>query len=89
MPRLKAQIERYGEIDDMLQELGYETDTAWWSCLDDVVVGDASSFLESQDISARKRLKRKKKDLLLLLLKLRHDLGFPAKREIIVAGKDG
>lgn len=89
LPRLKAQIERFGDMDDMLRELGYEADAAWRSCLDTVVPGDASSFLDRRDISARARLKRKKKDIRLLYLKLRHDLGFPARHEIITVLKAG
>ena len=46
LPRLKAQVDRYGPIDDLLVELGYEADDAWSRVLDGVAADNGRSHFE-------------------------------------------
>ena len=48
LPRVKAQIERYGNIDEMLQVLGYETDSGWRDILDKVEADNGKSHHEDE-----------------------------------------
>ena len=80
LPRLKAQIQRYGEIDELLSELGYENDNCWRRMLDSV---DADNGL-----SRFGDLPRRRTTLRNYVRRHYHDLrfyaGFPKERPIIV-----
>ena len=82
LPRLKAQIERYGDIDELLIELGYERDQSWKRLLDGVEPDNGKSYFE--DRSPRPLARRLKLRLRRDLLFWRAMLGFPAKHPIIV-----
>jgi len=85
LPRLKAQIERYGGIDDLLAELGYEQDPSWTHLLDAIAPDNGNSYFEDRSRPLSRRLKRRlRRDLLFW----RAMLGFPAKSPILLS-QDG
>ncbi|WP_438971912.1 sulfotransferase family protein [Methylophaga sp.] len=47
-PYLKAQIEKYGDISDLLIQLGYEADTKWLSELDGVVPDNQDEIIKQK-----------------------------------------
>ncbi len=56
-PYIKAQIEKYGDISELLIELGYERDTSWMSELDGVEPDNQDEFIKQK--SAFKKWKEK------------------------------
>jgi len=48
LPRLKAQLERFGNISDDLVELGYEPNAAWEQQLEGVVAASYDSVLDKR-----------------------------------------
>ena len=83
LPRLAAQIERHGPIDDILRALEYEENTDWASILDGVTPDNGDSFWEDRRkrTSGRARIERLKKKM----LKWRALMGFPKRRPIVLA----
>ena len=81
LPRLKAQIERYGKIDKVLSELGYENNSSWQKKLDTVHADNGRSYLEDLPPHKHKPINRLRR----LYHILRFHIGFPKKRPIIVA----
>lgn len=80
LPRLKAQIERHGSIDDLLIRFGYEKDAAWASVLDGVTPNNGRSFFEDKPPqgfvkTTRRRLRGK-------LLELRARAGLPRREPV-------
>lgn len=47
---IKAQIEKYGDISQILIRLGYETDTAWLNELDEVTADNSDEPLEEKSL---------------------------------------
>ncbi len=80
LPRLKAQIQRHGDIDGLLSELGYGNDVRWREMLDTVDADNGRSYWEDMP---RRRTKLRISDCH-LYHDLRFHLGIPAKRPIIV-----
>lgn len=56
-PYIKAQIEKYGDISELLIDLGYERDTSWMSELDGVEPDNQDEFIKQK--SAFKKWKEK------------------------------
>jgi hypothetical protein len=80
LPRLKAPIDRYGPIDDLLRELGYEPDGSWARVLDGVVADNGKSHFEDLTEPVAKRLRR---ELRRRVWYWRALLGVPPRREIV------
>ena len=81
LPRLKAQIERYGSIDDILADLGYAGNPGWSDCLDTVVADNGRGHFERKK---SRRFKTGKRRLQRLLAGWCRQLGFPVRMKIIV-----
>lgn len=80
-PRLKAQIERYGPIDDILSDLGYETDPKWRTALEGVPADNGASQFEDRRRTRRQRWRRRFQKT---RLELRYAIGIPARRDGVV-----
>lgn len=80
LPRVKAQIERYGLNKDILISLGYEKDGNWTTLLKDVVPENGKSHFEDSAANKRSLLKIIRRRY----YRWRDRIGIPVKRRIIV-----
>ena len=81
LPRLKAQIERYGDINSLLAELSYERDASWTHLLDGISADNGNSYLEDRSIFSRHHLRL---SLGRSLRFWRAMIGVPQKHKIIL-----
>ncbi|MEP6355089.1 MAG: hypothetical protein ABJ081_00205 [Hyphomicrobiales bacterium] len=81
LPRVKAQIERYSTMDEMLQVLGYETNNEWHGLLDKVKADNGKSYHEDRcNPQLHKRIANQAG---IGLLELRAFLGVPKAKPIV------
>lgn len=81
LPRLKGQIEKYGPIDDLMRELGYEVEDGWHHVMDDVEADLSEGFIElgRKDTTF---YSRSKSNIWHWWLRLRFRLGFPIRANV-------
>lgn len=82
LPRLKAQIDRFGSIDEMLSDLGYLEDPEWSRCLDGVTADNGRDRVERKFRLRKRKLKKQ-------LALWRRQLGFPIRKPITVTPSAG
>lgn len=86
LPRLKGQIERYGPIDSLLQQLGYPQEDDWSTILDDVEADHRLGYLESargnglNRANIRKKWRNQK-------IRVRFLLGWPGRKPVLRKAK--
>lgn len=80
LPRIRAQVDRYPEIVDVLVELGYEKDDQWMRDLDSIVADNGPSHFE--DLRSRPLLKVRR-SLMSNFLMTRQQLGWPKKARVL------
>lgn len=80
LPRLKAQIDRFGRIDSLIRELGYEHDDAWLSELDSVIADNGKGYFEDNPAPMIRNRVRDAREYWLLC---RQRLGWPVQKNVI------
>lgn len=85
LPRLKGQIAKYGPIDKLMRELGYEIEDGWDHVMDDVEPDLSESYHES-GAKSRTIFSKAKSRIWRWWLRLRFRAGFPLKTNVPMRG---
>lgn len=85
LPRLKGQIEKYGSIDTLMRELGYEVEDGWAHVMDDVEPDLTEGYIEMgrNDTTLYSRSKSR---IWRWWLRLRFRVGVPLKTHVSLRG---
>ena len=81
LPRIRAQVERFPEIVDVLIELGYENDNEWMRELESIVADNGRSYFEDRP---SRPLRKFRQTLVSSLFLMRQQLGLPKKTRVLL-----